>query len=76
MKFVAVAILLLTAAVAFTGATLLTRDHGKRTVTVTVAATGDVQPYARTLAAIATPLARRPGSAAYSLTRRLPTASA
>src|SRR5262249_21478939 len=42
----------LRAAVAFTGATLLTRDHGKRTVTVTVAATGDVQPSARTLAAM------------------------
>jgi hypothetical protein len=34
VKFVAVAVLVLAAAVAFTGAVLLTRDHGKKTVTV------------------------------------------
>jgi hypothetical protein len=51
MKLLAVAILVLAAAVGFTGAVLLTRDHGTKTVTV-AAPQPSVSADARTFAAI------------------------
>ena len=51
MKLLAVAVLALTAAVAFTGAVLLFRDQGKKTVTV-AAPQPSVSDDARTFAAI------------------------